>query len=760
MGEVWLAEHALIGRRVAIKLLKPGLAVSDEMVSRFFNEARAAAAIADPGIVQIFDFGYHTDGSAYIVMELLEGETLDQHLGVMSLADALLVMRQVASALGAAHARNIIHRDIKPENLFLVRDPEVPGGRRAKILDFGIAKLNGDPSAQLTHTQALIGTPLYMSPEQCRGAGQVDQRTDIYSLGCVMFELIVGEPPFTGEGVGDVIAKHLREPAPRVDGVPTDVADLIARCLAKDPRERFATGGDLAPAIGALLSRGVGLAPRMAPSSPALAMTAPPSAMLPAVRSSTAMAAVRGSSTLPAVRPSSTLATPPPPARPSARPMTPPPTQAQPVFAASGNALPVFSATAAPVFEPRANTTLSNSVVVTETPPAGTGIDKRVVGALAGVAVAVAAIAFFVVHSSSPSPSASPTPTPSPSTATVAAAAPIAPAPRPAVPAPAPGDRLTGRRDRFPAVGQRSPRRRLPERPRSRAARRRRAPRCVGPRRRDHLHRSARWPGRRHRVGRSRRRVRHRRRSRVVEARGRRDGAARAALGGGRGQAGRPQRNPGRRGQATGTGTATCIGARRRAEATGQARSLVRRHRPRRRRHPHLPMMMRSLLCVAALAAVAHADGTTARAESLFKEGRRLMAAGKIAEACATFDASQKIDPATTTVLNQADCREKNAQLATAWSLFLEAERQTRASTDDVGKKMHGVATDRAAKLEGQVSHLTINVGKLVPGLVIQRGTDVLDPGEFGRAMPIDGGTYTIVARRQPQPAVVDPPRP
>src|SRR5688572_19251988 len=127
MGSVWLAEHAMLGRRAAIKVLHPELSSRPEIVTRFFNEARAATAIADPGIVQIFDFGQHAGGSAYIVMELLDGEPLDRRLarlGALGLADALRIMRQVASTLGAAHERGIVHRDLKPENVFLVRDPE------------------------------------------------------------------------------------------------------------------------------------------------------------------------------------------------------------------------------------------------------------------------------------------------------------------------------------------------------------------------------------------------------------------------------------------------------------------------------------------------------------------------------------------------------------------------------------------------------------------------------------------------------------
>src|SRR6476619_3928398 len=202
--------------RAAIKVLHASFTSRPDIVTRFFNEARAATAINDPGIVQIFDFGHHTDGSAYIVMELLDGEPLDHRIarGPMSVGDVLRIMRQVASALGAAHARGIIHRDLKPENIFLVRDPEVPGGERAKILDFGIAKLASADGGSKTQTSAVMGTPTYMSPEQCRGAGHVDQRSDVYALGCVLFALLVGRPPFLAEGIGDIIAMHLREQAP------------------------------------------------------------------------------------------------------------------------------------------------------------------------------------------------------------------------------------------------------------------------------------------------------------------------------------------------------------------------------------------------------------------------------------------------------------------------------------------------------------------------------------------------------------------
>jgi serine/threonine-protein kinase len=233
--------------------------VKPELVTRFFNEARAATAISDPGIIQIFDFGHHSDGNAYIVMELLEGEPLDhrlRRLGTLPLGSALRILRQVASSLGAAHRRGIVHRDVKPENIFLVKDPEVAGGERTKLLDFGIAKLTSDHRVK-TRTSAMMGTPIFMSPEQCRGAGHVDQRSDVYSLGCVLFTLLVGRPPFDAEGAGDIIAMHLREPPPPpssvLPGLPPAVDQLVLRCLAKDREQRFASGAELAAALEALI---------------------------------------------------------------------------------------------------------------------------------------------------------------------------------------------------------------------------------------------------------------------------------------------------------------------------------------------------------------------------------------------------------------------------------------------------------------------------------------------------------------------------
>ncbi|HVV87958.1 MAG TPA: serine/threonine-protein kinase, partial [Kofleriaceae bacterium] len=274
MGAVYLAEHSLLGRKAAVKVLQPELSRNQDIVQRFFNEARASTAIADPGIVQVFDFGYHTDGSAYIVMEFLEGEPLDgrvKRLGRLAPADALRILRQVASSLASAHARGIIHRDLKPENVFLVVDREVAHGERAKLLDFGIAKLTGDTESKLkTSTSAIMGTPMYMSPEQCRGAGHVDPRSDLYSLGCVLYHLLVGRPPFDGEGVGDIIAMHLREPAPApsaaVPGIPPEVDALVLRLMAKSPDQRFGSAAELAEVIGRMIGVSAAMPAAMPPS--------------------------------------------------------------------------------------------------------------------------------------------------------------------------------------------------------------------------------------------------------------------------------------------------------------------------------------------------------------------------------------------------------------------------------------------------------------------------------------------------------------
>ena len=246
MGKVYAAEHTLLGRTAAVKVLLPDLSSKQEVVQRFFNEARAATAIRHPGIVEIYDFGWTNEGAAFIVMEHLQGETLRARRtrGTMPWNIALAVTRQIAGALGAAHAKGIVHRDLKPDNIFLVLDPEVPGGERIKLLDFGIAKLAGDtaPNVQVTRTGAVMGTPTYMAPEQCRGVA-IDHRADLYALGCILFELCAGRPPFVGEGAGDVLAAHIHLPPPTfaASGVraPAPVEHLLQRLLTKSPDRRI-----------------------------------------------------------------------------------------------------------------------------------------------------------------------------------------------------------------------------------------------------------------------------------------------------------------------------------------------------------------------------------------------------------------------------------------------------------------------------------------------------------------------------------------
>jgi eukaryotic-like serine/threonine-protein kinase len=263
MGAVFLGEHTLIGRRAAIKVLHRERSMQRESVERFFNEARATSAMEDPGIVQVYDFGVTAEGTAYLIMEFLDGEPLSARLrkrGALHPSDAVRITRQIASSLAAAHASEIVHRDLKPENLFMIRDVEALGGERPKILDFGIAKLGDERTERWqTRTGAVMGTPAYMSPEQCNDTGKIDHRTDIYSLGCVLFHLVTGRPPFDLDGVGAIIAAHLREPAPvpsRVaPHVPALLDPIVARCLAKNPDDRYQSMAELQQACEAALAQ-------------------------------------------------------------------------------------------------------------------------------------------------------------------------------------------------------------------------------------------------------------------------------------------------------------------------------------------------------------------------------------------------------------------------------------------------------------------------------------------------------------------------
>jgi len=269
MGAVYRAEHILLGKAAAVKVLLPELSHNRDIVARFFNEAKAATAVRHPGIVEIFDFGYLPSGMAYLVMELLDGETLASRIkrvGRLSEPEACGLVRVVTTALVAAHGQGIVHRDLKPDNIFLVPDAEMASGERPKLLDFGIAKLGGTgtPSASMTRTGAVLGTPTYMSPEQCRGMGEVDHRADLYALGCILYELVTGRPPFVSDAPGDLIAAHIvsaPEPPSRHAPISPELEAIILRLLAKRADDRFSSAAELVSMLAPLCAYTVGRTP-------------------------------------------------------------------------------------------------------------------------------------------------------------------------------------------------------------------------------------------------------------------------------------------------------------------------------------------------------------------------------------------------------------------------------------------------------------------------------------------------------------------
>jgi serine/threonine-protein kinase len=261
-GAVYRAVHPLIGKAAAIKVLNKQYSSSPQMVSRFVAEARAVNQIKNRNIVDIFSFGALDDGRQYYVMELLDGMTCSAYIrkkGRLSPEEAVPILRAVGRALDAAHAAGIAHRDLKPENVFLTfeEDAVFP-----KLLDFGIAKLLGDSitSGHKTRTGTPMGTPHYMSPEQCRGRN-VDHRTDIYSFGVLVFEALTGKVPFDGEDVMEILVKHTSAPAPLPSEVcpalPAAMDAPVLGFLEKDPGKRPASLGAGMDALAAAAA-GVG----------------------------------------------------------------------------------------------------------------------------------------------------------------------------------------------------------------------------------------------------------------------------------------------------------------------------------------------------------------------------------------------------------------------------------------------------------------------------------------------------------------------
>jgi eukaryotic-like serine/threonine-protein kinase len=258
MGAVWAAEHKrLPGKLVAVKVLL-GAALDPEALARFRREAEVASRIGHPNIIEVLDFHTLPSGTPYMILEYLAGESLAARLrrGPMALAHGLEIVRQVGSALHAAHRAQVVHRDLKPDNIFLT--PTDSGGEltdRVKVLDFGISKIRGSNTVQ-TQESALLGTPQYMSPEQAFGRNKtIDGRTDVWALGAIVYEMIVGAPAFQGDTLAQVILAVVNEPAPSLHGrpgVPDNVARAVARALEKEPDKRWQ---DVASFIAELTGR-------------------------------------------------------------------------------------------------------------------------------------------------------------------------------------------------------------------------------------------------------------------------------------------------------------------------------------------------------------------------------------------------------------------------------------------------------------------------------------------------------------------------
>ncbi len=252
MGAVYRGTHVLMDKTVAVKVLRSALAADEKIVARFSREARAASRISHPHALSVTDFGESEDGVVFLVMEYIDGKTLKEIIreaGPMPLPRVVEIIRQVGGALDAAHEQGVVHRDLKSENIMLLNSA---GPDYAKVLDFGIAKItepSGTYDPGLTAPDLVIGTPQYMSPEQCSQASEIDARSDLYSLGVIIYEMLVGHVPFTGKSSTAIMMKHMQEEAPSVlqerPDVPAAVGRVVQRALAKLPDNRYQHVGDL-----------------------------------------------------------------------------------------------------------------------------------------------------------------------------------------------------------------------------------------------------------------------------------------------------------------------------------------------------------------------------------------------------------------------------------------------------------------------------------------------------------------------------------
>ena len=289
MGAVYEAKHALIGKRVAVKVLLEKFHAKSDFVARLLQEARLASSIGHQNIVDVTDFGTTDDGRSFVVMEFLDGESLadlERREAPLPIERSLRIARQAPSALGAAHAKGIFHRDVKPENLYLVRRGDADF---VKVVDFGISKAvkpGGDDGAEayrLTHTGLLLGTPLYMSPEQARGDEDLDHRADIWALGVLLYECLTGEVPFRANNYLQIISQVLtHEPLspsrlrPEL-GIPDAVDAVVMRAMEKDRARRYQTMAELELDLERLLAgdQNVGLRPPVVGVAPAVRAAAP-----------------------------------------------------------------------------------------------------------------------------------------------------------------------------------------------------------------------------------------------------------------------------------------------------------------------------------------------------------------------------------------------------------------------------------------------------------------------------------------------------
>jgi eukaryotic-like serine/threonine-protein kinase len=383
MGAVYKATHVMLGRPVAVKMIKPDLVGSPEMVRRFQREARAATSLDHPHIVRVYDLGETDDGTLYIAMEFVEGATLKDAIrsgGPMAPERIARFAAMVASALSTAHRQHVVHRDLKPQNLVLTTNSE--GQESLKLLDFGIAKTFEDGATQLTAAGYALGTPHYMAPEQATGK-EIDGRADIYALGVIVYEMLVGDVPFNDSSTPAILIKHMTEPpeppSRRRPGIHPALEAIALTCLEKDPQRRYQSASDVTAALrdafpnevpSATRDTGLGAAAASATDAATLVTPSPPTAVPPVTS-----AAPPGVGT--AAPPQQEAAV---PAAPAAAEAVPPPRPPVPAPAPAPPPPPATRPTMAAAVEPPV------AAAATSTPAARTGSTARLLVVLGGVA--------------------------------------------------------------------------------------------------------------------------------------------------------------------------------------------------------------------------------------------------------------------------------------------------------------------------------------------------------------------------------------